>query len=314
MRRWRVGTISMGFSLVLLGIFLSISQIRGIEAFEPLLLWWPLILVVLGTEILLYLLLSKQENPVLKYDFISILFVGVLGTVGIGLTILASTGLLQEVQSVVGAKEQTYNLPAVEEVLTDDIKRVILETGDQHVKVETTNESKVHLFGTYRATVSTKETPPIKDSEDYTLTKKVGNTLYVYVKSPERKTNPFTNYTSIQPTIAISEDVRVEVRGNYNQIDLYPSKMANHWIVDSVSYVKVHVDETSNLTLSASSRNDLANGDAKWDKVEPTRESSEEEEGYEKEYYKASMTLGKGTYKLDIINTDNVSVNPRGEI
>ena len=67
MRTWRVGTISMGASLLLLGVFLLLSQIVGWDLTRVMISWWPIILVVLGIEILVYLLLSKSEKPVLKY-------------------------------------------------------------------------------------------------------------------------------------------------------------------------------------------------------------------------------------------------------
>lgn len=304
MRKWRVGTVSMGLSLILLGVFLSISQIKGFEAFEPMLMWWPLILVVLGIEILLFLSLSKQENPVIKYDILSIIFVGFLGTVGIVLTLLTSTGLLHQVQTVIGAVEETYNLPEVEEVLTGEIKRVIIETGNQNVKIEGTAEQELHVFGTYRATVGSNENLPIVKAEDYSMTKMVGNTLYVYLKTPSRKTGPVSTYTSMHPTIVVPENIRLEVRGEHNQIDLHAGALNNHWVINGMSSISVHLKKDSDLLLSASSRNEIQTSNLELDSVE----QNEDEEGYNQQY-KGTLTLGNGTYHLDIMNSDYVSIN-----
>ena len=73
--------------------------------------WWPVILVVLGIEILVFLFLSRQEKPFLKYDFLSIFFVGVIGTVGIGFSLLSSTGILEKMDDWLNREERTMDLP-----------------------------------------------------------------------------------------------------------------------------------------------------------------------------------------------------------
>ncbi|MGG3555595.1 hypothetical protein ABES23_02700 [Peribacillus frigoritolerans] len=80
MRTWRVGTISMGISLVGLGFVLLVSQISDMNLTTILLSWWPLLFMILGTEILFYIYFSRKESSFVKYDILSILFVGLLGT------------------------------------------------------------------------------------------------------------------------------------------------------------------------------------------------------------------------------------------
>ncbi|MFC4323976.1 hypothetical protein [Litchfieldia salsa] len=305
MRNWRVGTVSMGLSLILLGVILPISQMKGSQAFEPLLLWWPAILVVLGIEILLFLFVSKQENPVIKYDFLSILFVGVLGTVGITLTVLTSTGLLEQVQTVVGSEEVTFDLPELTEALSDDIKRVIIETGNQPVTVEGTTDKALHVFGTYRTALHQDDEPPITSVEEYTLMKTVGNTLYIYMKDPKMKTGPFSSYTNVTPTIVVPENLRLEVRGQNNEIDLHASSIGNHWLVDGAGEVDVHVNENTDMKLSATVRQELVNSNKVWDQVE---EIKDEVNQYTQEY-KGLLTLGTGTYHLSITNSDWVELH-----
>ena len=112
MRTWRVGTFSMGASLLFLGLFLFFSKFLGLDLVQVMTAWWPLLLVVLGIEILLYLFLSRQEKPVLKYDFLSIFFVGVLGTAGILFAILSTTGIMGKVEDVMAREERSFELPA----------------------------------------------------------------------------------------------------------------------------------------------------------------------------------------------------------
>lgn len=311
MRKWRVGTISMGLSLVLLGVLLFISQFSDIKMVKPLLVWWPLILVVLGIEILLYLFLSKQENPIVKYDFLSILFVGVIGTIGIGFTILSSTGLLTEAQRFIGAEHTTLNLPEVGEEVSNTVKRIVVDTNNS-VNIEGSNANELHVFGTYRATINKDIHAPIKEKDDYVLTKVVGDTMYVTLKEPANYEGPFSTYTSMEPTIIIPQHVSLEVRGDHNNLELYPGSLTNNWNVNGASYVTVHVNKKNDMLLTATSNNDLKNGNTKWDTVEAT-DKSESDEVYDEEsgdkVYKGTLKIGAGTHNLNIFNSELVSVN-----
>ena len=75
MRQWRVGTLSMGIILVALGSIMLYSQIAGVQSLGLILKWWPIILVLLGVEILVYIFLSKQEQPKVKFDIFSIFII-----------------------------------------------------------------------------------------------------------------------------------------------------------------------------------------------------------------------------------------------
>ncbi|NLD50282.1 MAG: hypothetical protein GX660_24350 [Clostridiaceae bacterium] len=72
MRQWRVGTFTMGIALVAIGAVMLVAQINGYSALDLILKWWPLVLVMLGIEVLVYIALSKQEEPRLKFDGFSI--------------------------------------------------------------------------------------------------------------------------------------------------------------------------------------------------------------------------------------------------
>ena len=157
MRTWRVGTISMGASLVFLGIFLLFTGLFDWNGAEVMMAWWPVLLIILGGEILLYLYFSKQEKANVKYDFLSILFVGVLGTLGIGLTLLSTTGIMDKITGVMAAETRTENLPEFNQTFDQNIKRIVIRTEDQPVTVEGSSEKGVAIFGTYRADMNQKE-------------------------------------------------------------------------------------------------------------------------------------------------------------
>src|SRR5690625_4228362 len=107
MRTWRVGSISMGVSLLLLGVLLLLSQFFQVKVTAFFLTWLPVLLIVLGLESLVYWFLSKQEDPSINYDLLSVIVVGFLAMFAIGMPLLMTTGILDRVNNWVNLEEQT---------------------------------------------------------------------------------------------------------------------------------------------------------------------------------------------------------------
>jgi hypothetical protein len=100
-RQWRVGTISLGFSLIFGGIALLIWQVSGQPAPLLLLKWWPSVLVILGLEVLTYTFQLNKERPVLKYDLASICLIFVLVGATLVLSFFSSVGLTEYVRQAI---------------------------------------------------------------------------------------------------------------------------------------------------------------------------------------------------------------------
>jgi hypothetical protein len=162
MRRWRVGSMSMGLALILLGVLLFISQVSDRPAIELFTIWWPVILIILGLEILAHPLLLRKQEPVLKYDFVSIVFAGLIGMVGIACTVVTASGLFRELEFAVAAESRTFDLPAAVQPVDGAIKRIVLNPGTHRINLEASTEDDVRIFGTYRATVARGDEPPIR--------------------------------------------------------------------------------------------------------------------------------------------------------
>jgi len=105
-RQWRVGTLSMGIILVALGSIMLYSQIAGVQSLGLILKWWPIILVLLGVEILVYIFLSKQEQPKVKFDIFSIFIISFIMLAGVG--VYAITSVVQY------AKDNVSILPSID--------------------------------------------------------------------------------------------------------------------------------------------------------------------------------------------------------
>lgn len=316
MRKWRVGTVSMGVSLILLGCFLFISQMKGIAVFDTLIAWWPLILIVLGIEVLFFVYLSKKEHPYVKYDVFSILFVGMVGFLSIGFVLLTGTGIMGEVQHAISAEEHTTVLPEVREQIPPEVERIVLQTNGQHVGVEGTDAEEITLFGTYSTVTShVRKQSPLK-AEDIIAVRTVGSTMYVTIKPLPHTMGLFHHEPSADVTVALPETMSVEVRGAVGSLELNPGELQNDWFVQNGGHVTVNLPGSGDIELSAVTRNDLLQGNAEWTNVTDVRrshsENSDEDDAdyaYTEEMYRGSVKVGKGSYRLNILESDALTVN-----
>ncbi|KEK24646.1 hypothetical protein [Bacillus gaemokensis] len=314
MRKWRVGTISMGVSIITLGCCLLFSIIKGIQVFDSLTAWWPIIFIILGIEILLYVSFSKKEQPIIKYDIFSIFFIGVLGTIGIALYFLLSTGLLEEIRYSIGANEQTNDIPEVQHNIPDFIKKIVVDTSNTPLTVEGGNSDKVHLFGMYQMTMKENEKNKLKQ-EDFISIKMVGETMYVTLKPLPVTHKFFATQSRMTATLVLPQNKNVEIRGSESELSLYPGQLQNNWSVQGKSSVAVHLVKDSDITLLAVTNQKDSHGNIPWEHVEELRKKendpSEENPDINKqeEWYKNTLKLGNGTHHLYIQKTYSLDVN-----
>lgn len=68
MRSWRAGSITLGVALVSLGVSMLISKISGLFTLLDVARWWPILLIILGCEILASLFISGEKPLKVKFD------------------------------------------------------------------------------------------------------------------------------------------------------------------------------------------------------------------------------------------------------
>ena len=62
----RIGTFTLGFCLIVIGITAILSMFIGIKVLKYTLYAWPIIIILIGCEILYY---NSKKDITLKYDF-----------------------------------------------------------------------------------------------------------------------------------------------------------------------------------------------------------------------------------------------------
>lgn len=300
MRTWRVGTVSMGAALVLLGVLLLLSRVLAFDIYTIMLSWWPAILIVLGIEIIVFLFINGKEKVVVKYDIFSIFFIGFIGTVGIAFALVSSLGIVDEVRDVISRQEETRDLPLLLEQLSTSVERIVIEADRTPLVIEETTSSEYSIFGTYRTEVSKNQQQILKMTDDYVSTHQDGDTLYVTLKRlPERNSWNYS-YTSMAVTMLVPSNVNVEVRRS-QEVVLRPRTLNANYMIEQASDVTVHLPVASDVLLEAINVQQLNGSDLEWEvtKIEDT----EDEWGPKN----AQVTLGEGKNKITILNSHSVS-------
>ncbi|UUZ82561.1 hypothetical protein LJK88_00150 [Paenibacillus sp. P26] len=115
-----------------------------------------------------------QRGGIVHYDWLSVFFIGILYAGCLGFAPLTSTGIIGEVRHWVGQVESTVDIPQLQEPVGPGVKRIVVQTSGQQVKLEKSEEPVVHLFGTYRTRTArrryrkgTGERKPIYDPYDW---------------------------------------------------------------------------------------------------------------------------------------------------
>lgn len=87
----RVGTFTLGLFLLVLGIATLISMILGLQIFRYVLMGWPVILISIGAEIIIY---STKNEAKLKYDIIGMFMIAII--LGCTVIMASSSYILNE--------------------------------------------------------------------------------------------------------------------------------------------------------------------------------------------------------------------------
>ncbi|MDL4842272.1 hypothetical protein [Aquibacillus rhizosphaerae] len=291
MRQCRVGTISMGMVLIILGVVLLVSHFNGLDVLKIAMAWFPIILIVLGIEIICYLYVSKQEQPIVKYDLLSIIFIGFIGSISIIMYVAISSGLLSTISDTVNAESVEGALPTIDYSLGDEVKRVVIEPADVQISIETNTSDTLNIFGTFEANVV--NSPTIKP-ENIAYIVETGDTLHIKLLKARTSEKLIGNhFQQFNFLISVPNDVNVEVRTTVQKVHMKMDELHANWFVESADEVYVNNYNGSNVEFSALVNSINNMDDLSWDK----QMEQEGSEGYQTPI-QIEKVFGTGKNKL----------------
>lgn len=101
MKKWRVGTTAMGLFLIFLGAGLIAARLNPGLGAVLMRNAWPVVLFAMGIELLLVNYFLNKAEVKYTYDLVSVLFVGLIGLISLGVYTMQGIGLWDRLTEVV---------------------------------------------------------------------------------------------------------------------------------------------------------------------------------------------------------------------
>ena len=257
----RVGTISMGVMLIAFGVILFLSLINKFSALNMLLKMWPVILILIGLEILWYRYASKDEGVVIKYDLFSIFLIFIILILNIGIFAVNESGLFHRLESMFLSVSYDMDMPIDEYIVDESINKIIIDDTSNMV-IRAASDNKISGIGKLNVYASSKEEADELAGLNNIKYEKSGNVLYIYSANNVKNNYSYSNIRNLE--IFLPENIDVEVVNCYN-LDLIHSGFNNKWIFDGVNNINIRLDKISNVTVKAFVESlDYLSGNIKW--------------------------------------------------
>lgn len=305
MKKRRVGTISMGIVLVAFGVLIFIAQINKVSAINLSIKFWPIILFLIGGEILWHSYKYKEEDINIKYDVFSIFIVLLIVIINLGIYGLMETGIISKVSSMISAETFTFEIPYEEIEINKNIEKIIINA-PKHCNLNMSSEknNKIVFSGSADIIAENKEKAKNLLNDKYINAKESGNTLYISFPDTSIHNNRYNNFSPYDFNLSIPEDKKVEIKGQGESLDLALDNVSNDWIIDDIGRVKIRLKKSINARIEALVHDSHSLiGNAQW----KTTETKNEIEDTEK--VKGELNYGDGKNNIYILSSGEVEVN-----
>ncbi|MNZ90067.1 hypothetical protein D3C78_1090200 [compost metagenome] len=182
---------------------------QDFEAYEMLLWVAPIVFIMLGVELLLYLKFSGTDYAVIRYDWISVFFVGLIGMASLGLALLISTGLFDELERGLKMTQRSSFVDTTPIQVPANVEKMVVHALGS-VELSEADTRELQLFGQIRYW-SSEKLDPLGDS--LVKTNLVGDTLYIMIGGIDRRDGGFVSDTiDAQLTLIVPKGVEVAWR------------------------------------------------------------------------------------------------------
>ncbi|NLW92264.1 MAG: hypothetical protein GXY34_11785 [Syntrophomonadaceae bacterium] len=317
MRQWRVGTLSMGLLLLSSGIGLLYAQLNRIAVMDLALKWWPLILILLGIEVLIQYYFRKDEQSKIKYDGFSIIMILIIVFSGVAIQTASHFGLTDYVQRELRSADYELTTPTTK-VDAGKARNIIIHAESApHLVVRDSSSQEVSIYGRGHIRAESREEAVKKLAENVQVTSRQdGDTLYIDLEAGIYLYNYY---------LTLPANAAIEMELNSTSIDISPASINNNWVIKGGSRTKVTLMPGANILVSVLDANPSSiYGNVSWlDRDGKTLvdlrqeqqardnygEMNENPDNSPSEPILLQTTVGKPDHKLTLMESSEVSVN-----
>ena len=324
MRNWKIGSITAGILLIVIGLLWLLQSFLAIPFAKILVYSWPVICIFLGVEILVLHFFRKDQK--LGIHWLSILLLMLIG----GGSLVFSFGKAAMDELGFSFQASSYNMQE-ELAPSSTIQEVIISLPNEDVFITGTDEQKVTIEGKLNAHVKSDRQLKNKVDEQFSM-KQIGNKVYLDLLDSEFEVNDLTRITgrlhiSVPKQVAVRVNVGKGSIGIDNvdasatlqtsngditanaytgalfaqthggEVMLTDSVLSGSSIIESVGGDIVwNISQEQPITLDASTNYGEIKGNVDWEISAPLNESEEKSQGTAK--------LGSGIHSIMLAAED----------
>lgn len=210
MRQWKVGTISMGLLLILLGVLLLGNSIWDITISDFIVYAWPLILILLGVEVLLYSFL-KKDGPI-KFDFFSIIILLIALFFTFSLYSVQETGIINAIRGNINNNSYTFDINQTL-AIPENVDEIIIDVPNGNIDIVGKDVNSAEVKGTIRVDAVNRDEADQLLGDIFTV-KIVGNQAIIRIDEKRSifNGNSFNNLLKANLEIIIPKDLEADIR------------------------------------------------------------------------------------------------------
>jgi urocanate hydratase len=231
MRKWRVGTISMGLVLIGTGICLFFAKINDQAIFDAVIHWWPLVFILLGLEVLVLSFWGKNNNSLVKYDIFSIFIILLIVFCGLGLYSLEGIGVTGKINDYLTSHEYHIRTSTNEIPVEPEVERLVINAPFCKLKIQTSETNIISSYSYALARADSQEAAKnLADKDTELVSSTSGNTQFISFQLPAAENVQTTEYTIIIP-----QNIDVELHNSYS-VQIYTYELDNNLDFDVALY------------------------------------------------------------------------------
>lgn len=294
----------MAIVLIAFGVIIFIAQVNSLSAVKLSMKFWPMILFLLGGEILYFSYKYKGEDVKIKYDVFSVFIVLLIVCINLAIYGFIETGLMSKISSKLSSETFNYRIPYKEVQLDDKIEKIVINGPTySNLTVRSEGKDKIVFSGSVDIIAESEEKAKESLESEYITTNKSDNILYI--SFADRANYGGGTYSSYPQNLSLTIPINKKVEINKgSDFELIGESIKNDWIIDNVNRVKLRLKKNSDVKVNAFIYGEESlKGNVKWDIVK----IKDETEGIDK--VKGELILGSGTNIINILNSDEIVVD-----
>lgn len=264
----RVGTITAGVFMIVLGAILLLSLTVGKKLSLTLIYFWPAFLILLGVEILYHHYKSSGGDK-LRYDVASMFVLIMFGLTAIGLYSLQASGILSVVDELSKSSLFTIDISKHGIPVDSDINKIVIENGSQDVfTVRVQDRNDISIDGNMNINATTRKLAEdfVGNNRPFSVIKQ-GQELIIKAQ-PVYSGRWFLNGTvQVCPiTVTVPSSIALDVISNHGSTSLIVDSVAsNCFIKQNEGGIDVTVPEKCDLDIMATAQS--VEGNVKFEKA-----------------------------------------------